>query len=65
MKKFILLLMFVLFWFFIGGSWGGIENNAIRDYEIKKIKREIYLKDLIKQIEAEAEVTIPDYVEIK
>ena len=65
MKKFILLLMFVLFWFVIGGSLGGIENNAIKDYEIKKMKREIYLKDLIKEIEAEAEVIIPNYVDIK
>ena len=57
--------MFVLFWFVIGGSLGGIENNAIKDYEIKKMKREIYLKDLIKEIEAEAEVIIPNYVDIK
>ena len=66
MKKFILFLMFVLFWFFIGGSLGGdIENNAIKNYELKRIKREFYLKDLIKEIEAEAEVIIPDYVDIK
>ena len=66
MKKFILFLMFVLFWFFIGGSLGGdIENNAIKNYKLKRIKREFYLKDLIKEIEAEAEVIIPDYVDIK
>ena len=65
MKKFILLLIFMLFWFFINGSFGGIEDNAIKNNEIKKIKREMYLKDLIQQIEAESEVTIPDYVNIK
>ena len=65
MKKFILLLMFILFWFFIDGSFGGVENNIIKNYEIEKIKREFYLKDLIQQIENESEVTIPDYVDIK
>ena len=70
MKKIILLLMFMPFWFFIDGffidgSFGGIEDNAIKNHEIERIKREFYLKNLIQQIETESEVTIPDYVNIK
>ena len=65
MKKFIQLLIFLLCWFCIDGSFGGVDNNTIKNYEIKRIKREMYLKNLIQQIEAESEVTIPDYVDIK
>ena len=55
----------MLFSFFINGSFGGIEDNAIKNHEIERIKREFYLKNLIQQIETESEVTIPDYVDIK
>jgi soluble lytic murein transglycosylase-like protein len=55
----------MLFWFFIDGSFGGIENDTIKNYEMQRIKREMYLKGLIQQIESESEVTIPDYVDIK
>ena len=57
--------MFVLFLFFNDGSLGGVENDTIKNYEMEKLKRELYLKDLIKEIEAKSEIIIPDYVDIK
>ena len=57
--------MFVFFSFFINRSYSDIEDNVIKNYEIKRIGREFYLKDLIQEIETESEITIPDYVDIK
>jgi soluble lytic murein transglycosylase-like protein len=57
--------MFILSLFFVNGSLGGFEDNAIKNYEKQKIKREMYLKNLIQQIEIESEVIIPDYIDIK
>jgi soluble lytic murein transglycosylase-like protein len=72
MKKLALLLIIFLFSFFIEGYLGYVgiaENENDGNSVIVRIKKEMerkaYLINLIQQIEAESEVIIPNYVDIK
>ena len=55
----------MLFSFFLDRSFSGAENSTIKDMEIAKVERKFFLENLIPNIEIEAEIKIPDYVDIK
>jgi soluble lytic murein transglycosylase-like protein len=65
MKKFMLLLIILISTIFINGPTGVAENDTNNNPTIKKVKREIYLKNMIQEIESKSEITIPNYVDIK
>lgn len=64
MKKSIFLLINLIFLFIINNSLGVTEND-VNNPTIERIKKEIYIKYLTKQIEFESEIVIPDYVDAK
>lgn len=65
MKKLMLLLIILISTIFINGPTGVAENDTNNNPTMKRIKREIYLKNMIQEIENESEIIIPDYVDIK
>jgi soluble lytic murein transglycosylase-like protein len=76
MKKFILTLLFLLAFFTLNTiTDSNAESNnedGVVDYNIQlltekiaKLEKEIYLNNLIQNIEFESEVIIPDYLDIK
>lgn len=64
MKKLIFLLSILISTIFINGTIGVADSN-INNSINEKILKEIYHINLIKEIESESEITIPDYVDIK
>jgi soluble lytic murein transglycosylase-like protein len=65
MKKLLLLLIILVTTFFINGSYSSADNNAKFNPTIERLKREIFLADMVKEIENESDIKIPEYVDIK
>lgn len=65
MKKLLSLLIIFLFTLIIDGSLGVAENDINNNPTISNLKRKIYIENLIKQIEFESEIKIPNYVDFK
>jgi soluble lytic murein transglycosylase-like protein len=65
MKKLMLSLIILISTIFINGPTGVAENDTNNNPTMKRVKREMYLKNMIQEIENESEILIPDYVDIK
>lgn len=67
MKKIVLTTVILIFSLFIGSPAGEAENtdNNGKSEFMLKIERQLYLANMIKEIEFESEVKIPGYVDIK
>jgi soluble lytic murein transglycosylase-like protein len=65
MKKIMLLLIILVSTFFINGSFSSADNNPEINTTIEKFKRQIFLEKMVKEIETESEVKIPNYVDMK
>jgi len=65
MKKFILLLTIFVSTFFINESYTSADNNAEYNPTIERFKKQIFFENMIKEIESESEVKIPEYVDMK
>ena len=66
MRKIVLTFGILIFSLFIGNSVGVAEaDNKYKMEMIEKFMRERYLEEMIKEIEFEAEVKIPKYVNIE
>ena len=60
-----LLLIILVSTFFLNKSYSSTDIDMKNNLFIEKIKRRFYLENMIKEIEAESEVKIPNYVSIK
>lgn len=60
-----LLLIILVSTFFINGSYTSADNAGMNNPLIEKFKRQYYLENMVKEIEAESELKIPNYVDMK
>ena len=65
MKKILLLLTITIFTFLLNGTLGVAENNALNNPAIERFKRQFFLDNMVKEIEKESDVKIPNYVDMK
>ena len=66
MRKILLTFGILIFSLFINGTVGVAEtDDKCKTDMVERFKRRVYLEEMIKEIEFEAEVKIPKYVEIE
>jgi soluble lytic murein transglycosylase-like protein len=65
MKKIILLLIILVSTFFINESYTSADMDMKNNPTMVRIKRQIYLENMVKEIELESDVKIPNYVDMK
>jgi soluble lytic murein transglycosylase-like protein len=65
MKKILLLLIILVSTFFVNGTYTSADNSGNNNPMMERFKRQFYLENMVKEIESESEVKIPDYVDMR